>query len=91
MDGSARPTFSKSAALVNIDLSYNNLTAVDGLKDLTNLNYVVIDYNNVKDLSPLENCRNLVKVDAWNNPVTSASVTKLTSHSIIVNYNPNYK
>lgn len=85
------PTFSKSAALVNLTMSYNSVNAVDGLKDLSNLNYVTLDYNKVKDLSPLQNCKNLVQVDVWNNPVTSASVKALTQHSIIVNYNPNYK
>ena len=84
------PAFS-GTALHTIDLSYNKISAVDGLKNLMYLNYLVLDYNSVKDLLPIENCYNLVQVDVWNNPVTKESVDALASHSIIVNYNPNYK
>lgn len=84
------PQLSNGSQLHTLELSYNGITAVDGLKIAHNLNFLQLDYNKVTDLSPIENCSNLVQVDVWNNPVTEESVRKLTSHSIIVNYNPSY-
>jgi len=77
--------------LKSLELNYNEITGVGGLSGLVQLNYLQLDYNKVKDLSPLKDCRNLVEVDAWNNPLSTDGVSALTQHSIIVNYNPNYK
>ena len=85
---SAIPQFPSSSRLQTINLNYNKVTSVKGLSGLPYLNYVHLDYNQVSDLSPLENCANLVQVDAWGSPI-SAGVTALQNHSIIVNYNPN--
>jgi len=83
------PTFESGHPLQSFNLNYNGVTAVSGLQGLSALNYVMLDYNKVSDLTPLENCANLVQVDVWDNPVASAGVSALQEHSIIVNYNPN--
>ena len=85
----AIPTFDASHPLQYLNLNYNSVSSVSGLSGLSYLNYVMLDYNKVSDLSPLANCYNLVQVDVWDAPVTSASVSALQEHSIIVNYNPN--
>ena len=84
----AIPTFRKDCPLAVVQLDYNTVSSVKGLEGLYYLNYVHLDYNKVTDLTPLEDCANLVQVDVWENPVNAESVAKLQEHSIIVNYKP---
>ena len=53
---------------------------------MSNLTYVSMDYNKLTDISALANCQNLVQVNVYGN--TIGDVSALTSHSIIVNYDP---
>ena len=56
------------------------------LGGMSNLTYVSMDYNKLTDISALANCQNLVQVNVYGN--TIGDVSALTSHSIIVNYDP---
>jgi Leucine-rich repeat (LRR) protein len=81
------PAFSKDSALVTIKGSQNNLSSVDELKSLLNLNYVMMDYNSkLKSIDALANCFALVEVSVYGTKVSDVSA--LTSKNIIVKYEP---
>lgn len=81
------PKFSKNSALVYIDGSYNQIEDLKALSSLTDLNVVLMDYNEkLASLEPLDSCPRLVKVNAYGTKV--ADVRFLTDKSIVVNYNP---
>lgn len=76
--------------LVYISLNYNKVEDISGLAGIDSLNYLNIDYNKVKNLSPIAENINLIKVNAWDNPLSEDGINALTQHEIIVNYNPQY-
>ena len=81
------PQFKKSSPLVSIDGSYNQIKDLKALSSLSNLNVVLMDYNeNLSSLEPLDSCVRLVKVNAYGTKVSE--VRFLTDKSIVVNYNP---
>lgn len=81
------PTWSVDCALVNIDGSYNQISSVEELRDLYNLNRVNLDYNTeIESIDALEGCPALVQVDVYGTKVTEVSA--LTAHSIVVNFDP---
>ena len=77
-------------SLILFDIDSNQVEDVSSLSGIDTLNYLHIDYNKVKDLTPLADNRNLVQVNAWDNPITEESVDALAESSIILNYNPNF-
>ena len=77
-------------SLIYVDLDHNLLEDISGLMFVHSLNYLYVDYNNISDLTPVADCRNLVQVNAWDNPITEESVEALTAVSIILNHNPNF-
>lgn len=81
----------KNSLLIYFSANYNQIADVSGLANIDSLNYLNIDYNKVTDLLPLEKNINLIKINAWDNPLTKESVDTLTQYEIIINYNPNYK
>ena len=83
---SVLPNFGKSCALVTIDGSYNCISVIATLSGYENLNYVLMDYNEIYSVDALASCHDLIKVSVYGNPVTDVSA--LTDQSIIVNYNP---
>ena len=81
------PKFSKKSALVSINGSYNQIENLKTLSSLTDLNIVLMDYNEKLDsLEPLDSCPRLVKVNAYGTKVSD--VRFLTDKSVVVNYNP---
>lgn len=83
----ALPTWPVDCALVWIDGSYNALESIDELADLYNLNRVNMDYNKqINSIDALADCPTLIRVDVYGTLVTDVSA--LTSHSIIVNFDP---
>lgn len=80
------PAWPEDCQLVSIDGSNNALTDISELAYFGNLNYVVLDYNNLTSVDVLASCFNLVRVSIYGCPVRD--VSKLTDNSIIVNYNP---
>lgn len=81
------PAFPKDCALVVINGSNNQITSLERLKGLENLNNVHMDYNTeISSVSPLESCPVLIEVNVYATKVKD--VTALTNQSIIVNYNP---
>ena len=80
------PQWNASCALTAIDGSYNKLTSVAALKGLSRLNRVNFDYNNISNVNPLADCRNLIQVDIFGNPVWD--VSRLKEMDVIVNYDP---
>lgn len=81
----------KNSKLVYFGINYNQVADVSGLAGIQSLNYVNIDYNKVSDLTVISENINLIKVNAWDNPVSEESIPALTQHDIILNYNPNYE
>ena len=81
------PAWSLDCALVTIDGSYNQISSVEELRDLYNLNRVNLDYNTeIESIDALEGCPALIQVDVYGTKVTEVSA--LTAHSIIVNFDP---
>lgn len=83
---STLPDWDDACTLRIIDGSYNQLTNIDNLSELGQIGYVYMDYNKIKSLDALADCYHLVQVNAFGNDIES--VTSLTEHNIIVNYDP---
>ncbi len=81
------PAWDKGCALVTVDGSYNLLKSLEALKGLSQLNNVLMDYNEeLSDLTPLKSCPLLVQVNVYGTKVTEVSF--LTEQSVVVNFNP---
>jgi len=81
------PQWNTDCALITIDGSYNALRSLDALAGLSYLNNIFMDYNkNITSVNALASCPNMIQVNVYGTKVTQ--VGALTSHSIIVNYNP---
>lgn len=83
---SALPNWPAETALRIIDGSYNQLESIDTLKNMAEISYIYMDYNNLTDIDALASCYHLVQVNVFGNAIES--VSELTSHDIIVNYDP---
>ncbi len=81
------PQWPSSSSLVTIDGSYNLISDLTGLKNLQNINNVLMDYNeNISSIEPLIDCPVLIQVNVYGTKVKE--VKALTDQSVIVNYNP---
>lgn len=80
------PIWPKGSSLSVLDASHNNIEALNPLAELEELTYVYLDYNRLTTLDPIAECFRLVMVNAYGNEIRD--VSKLTSHNIIVNYDP---
>ncbi len=77
----------EAGSLRTIDGSYNLLTTLDPLSIMTELNVVLMDYNEaLETVEPLKNCPHLVQVNVYGTLV--ADVAFLLEQSVIVNFNP---
>ena len=84
---SALPAWSYDCALTTIDGSYNELTDLETLRDMENLNRVTMDYNpELTDISCLADCPVLIQVSVFGTKVREVSA--LTDNEIIVSYDP---
>lgn len=84
----ALPKWSAACALVSFNGAYNQLTNVNQLFGLTNLNSVVLDYNEIEDISGLADCPRLISVDVFGTKVKDVKV--LQDMDVVVHYDPTY-
>lgn len=84
----ALPVMPAESPLFDLSVSHNKLTDVSGLAEMIYLNFLNIDYNEVQDIVVLSECRNLIEVNAFDNPIPE--VQPLLDRGIIVNYDPSY-
>lgn len=80
------PQWPEGCKLYTINGSNNKLVSISGLRIMEKLGYVYMDYNELTSIDALANCRNLVMVNVYGNQISD--VSQLTSHDIIVNYDP---
>lgn len=80
------PDWQEGCTLRTIDGSYNMLLSIDNLSTLEQLSYVYMDYNKLTSVDALANNYRLVQVNVYGNDIDSVSA--LTAHDIIVNYDP---
>lgn len=83
---SALPEWGEGCALRSISGSNNLLESIDVLKNMEDLCYIYMDYNNISSIDAVADCYHLVLVNVYANPITDVSA--LTQHNIIVNYDP---
>lgn len=81
------PVWPETSSLITINGSYNQITSLSGLKDLKNINNILMDYNaDLESVADLAGCPLLIQVNVYGTKVKD--VKDLTDQSIIVNYNP---
>jgi len=80
------PDWQEGCALRTIDGSHNKLKSIDNLAGLTQLSYVYMDYNELTSVDALADSYRLVQVNVYGNDIDT--VSELTAHDIIVNYDP---
>lgn len=80
------PDWQEGCTLRTIDGSYNMLLSIDNLSTLEQLSYVYMDYNKLTSVDALANNYRLVQVNVYGNDIDTVSA--LTEHDIIVNYDP---
>ncbi len=81
------PAFQTSCNLITIDGSNNKIESLWPLAGLTQLNNVLMDYNeSIYSVECLKNCPVLIKVNVYGTGVKEAKM--LTDQSVIVNYDP---
>lgn len=80
------PQWQEGCALRTIDGSYNKLKSIDSLASLSQISYVYMDYNELTSVDALADCYVLVQVNVYGNDIDT--VSELTAHDIIVNYDP---
>lgn len=79
----ALPEFMTDCSLVNIKGSHNNVSNLEPLSGLANLNNVYMDYNpEITSVSCLSNCYKLIEVNVYGTKVTDTS--SLTSMDVLV-------
>lgn len=83
----ALPDWAEGCTLRTIDGSHNQLTSIDNLKNLDGIAYIYMDYNQITNVDALADCYHLVQVNVFGNTGIQ-SVSLLTDHDIIVNYDP---
>lgn len=83
----ALPEFTTTCALATIKGAYNNISTLQPLSGLDNLNNVFMDYNSeISSVKCLANCYKLIEVNVYGTKVSDVSA--LTGMDVIVNYNP---
>jgi len=82
----ALPSWQEGCVLRTIDGSYNMLQNIDSLAALDQICYVYMDYNKLTSVNALADCYHLVQVNVYGNDIDTVSA--LTEHDIIVNYDP---
>lgn len=83
----ALPAFTADCQLSSINGTRNQIASLDSLSVLTQINYVIMDYNSaIASLAPLEACFSLVEVSVYGTAVTDA--TALSKMNVIVKYTP---
>ena len=86
------PDFDEEASpLWRFSVNHNEIESLEGLAGIDNLNFVLADYNKIKDITVLESCRLLCQLDVWDNPIDQDGVKTLQDGGVIVNFNKNYK
>ena len=81
------PAFTQDCELITIDGSNNKIESLYPLSGLSQLNNVLMDYNeSLYSVDCLKNCPVLIKVSVYGTGVKEARV--LTEQSVIVNYDP---
>lgn len=81
------PAWETTASLVTIDGCYNQITSLEPLKGLEQLNNVYMDYNeNLQSVECLAKCPVLIQVNVYGTQVSN--VKSLTDMSVIVKYDP---
>lgn len=83
------PEFPENASMQVIDGSYNVVTSIDNLAKMPQIGYIYMDYNLITNIDVLAECFHLVQVNVYGNEIPS--VSELTAHDIIVNYDPTNK
>lgn len=83
---SALPEFSGDSAMQVIDGSYNALESIDSIAKMADISYVYMDYNKLTSVDALADCFHLVQINVYGNAIPSVSA--LTEHDILVNYDP---
>ena len=88
----AIPDFDETTSpLWRFSVNHNEIESLEGLAGIDNLNFVLADYNKIKDITVLESCRLLCQLDVWDNPIDQDGVKTLQDGGVIVNFNKNYK
>ena len=83
---SVLPEFPSDSAMQVIDGSHNSLENIDTIAHMADISYVYMDYNKLTNVDALADCYHLVQVNVYGNEIPSVSA--LTEHDIIVNYDP---
>mgnify|MGYP000437719481 CR=1 FL=1 len=73
-------------AMQVIDGSHNVLESIDTLRNMTDIGYIYMDYNQISNIDSLADSYCLVQVNVFGNPISD--VASLREHDIIVNYDP---
>ena len=88
----AIPDFDETTSpLWRFSVNHNEIESLEGLAGIDNLNFVLADYNKIKDITVLESCRLLCQLDVWDNPIDQDGVKTLQDGGVIVNFNKNYQ
>ena len=87
----AIPDFDETSPLWRFSINHNEVESLAGLAGIDGLNFVLADYNKIKDISVLESCRLLSQLDVWDNPIDQSGVKALQDGGVIVNFNKNYQ
>lgn len=81
------PAFDKACALITIDGSHNQLTSLEALEGLENINNVFMDYNEeLESVEPLVSCPRIIQVKVYGTKV--AEVSALLEMDVIVEFDP---
>ena len=88
----AIPDFDETTSpLWRFSVNHNEIESLAGLAGIDSLNFVLADYNKIKDITVLESCRLLCQLDVWDNPIDQDGVKTLQDGGVIVNFNKNYQ
>lgn len=81
------PEFSKDCRLNTLKASRNLLSSVEPLSGLTQLQYVIVDFNeDIASVAPLENCYSLVQLNIYG--TKAKDVDNLLKMGVSVKYTP---
>ncbi len=84
---SVLPAFQAGCPLTILNGAYNQISSLDPLQVLTDLQYVLMDYNKgISSISPLSGCMDLILVNVYATAVTDVHI--LTDRGVNVNYSP---
>ena len=80
------PEWADGCTLRIVDGSNNLLSSIDNLANLSKVSHIYMDYNKITNVDALANCYVLVQLNVYGNNIDT--VSELTAHDIIVNYDP---